>query len=237
MTTRTITTLVAAAAAALTVGAALSGCATNATPPASTATSSPPVAQAHNQADITFAQGMIPHHAQAIAMSQMAAQRAVSPQVKDLAARIQSAQQPEIDQLSGLLRAWNAPVPSTNSPMGGMAQMGQGQMGQGQMGQGQMGQGQMGQGQMGQMGQGQMGPSGAIPGMMSGGQMQQMGQASGAAFDRMFLQMMIIHHQGAVTMAKTELKDGQNPDAGQLAKRIVDAQQREITEMQMLLGG
>jgi uncharacterized protein (DUF305 family) len=227
MTTRTITTLVAAAAAALTVGAALSGCATNATPPASTATSSPPVAQAHNQADITFAQGMIPHHAQAIAMSQMAAQRAVSPQVKDLAARIQSAQQPEIDQLSGLLRAWNAPVPSTNSPMGGMAQMGQGQMGQGQMG----------QGQMGQMGQGQMGPSGAMPGMMSSGQMQQMGQASGAAFDRMFLQMMIIHHQGAVTMAKTELKDGQNPDAGQLAKRIVDAQQREITEMQMLLGG
>jgi uncharacterized protein (DUF305 family) len=217
MTTRTITTLVAAAAAALTVGAALSGCATNATPPASTATSSPPVAQAHNQADITFAQGMIPHHAQAIAMSQMAAQRAVSPQVKDLAARIQSAQQPEIDQLSGLLRAWNAPVPSTNSPMGGMAQMGQGEMGQGQMG--------------------QMGPGGAMPGMMSGGQMQQMGQASGAAFDRMFLQMMIIHHQGAVTMAKTELKDGQNSDARQLAQRIVDAQQREITEMQTLLGG
>jgi uncharacterized protein (DUF305 family) len=212
MTTRTIMTLVAAAAAALTVGAALGGCATNATPPASSATSSPPAAQAHDQADITFAQGMIQHHAQAIAMSKMAAQRAVSPQVKDLVARIQSAQQPEIDQLSGLLRAWNAPVPSANSPMGGMGQMGQGQMGQ-------------------------MGPSGAMPGMMSADQMQQMGQASGATFDRMFLQMMIIHHQGAVTMAKAELKDGQNPDARQLAQRIVDAQQREITEMQALLGG
>jgi uncharacterized protein (DUF305 family) len=203
MTTRTSMTLVAAAAA-LTVGTALGGCGTNATtPPSSSATSSPPVAQAHNQADIAFAQGMIPHHAQAIAMSKMAVQRAVSPQVKDLAARIQAAQQPEIDQMSGFLRAWNAPVPSTNNPMGGM---------------------------MGQM-------HGAMPGMMSGGQMQQLGQDSGAAFDRMFLEMMISHHQGAITMAKTELSNGQNPDARQLAQRIIDAQQREITEMQNLLGG
>jgi uncharacterized protein (DUF305 family) len=201
-------TLVAAAAATLTVGAALGGCGTNATTsPSSSATSSPPAAQVHNQADITFAQGMIPHHAQAIAMSKMAAQRAVSPQVKDLAARIQAEQQPEIDQLSGFLRAWNAPVPSTNGPMGGM-----------------------GQGDMGQM-------HGAMPGMMSGGQMQQVGQASGATFDRMFLQMMISHHQGAIAMAKTELSNGQNPGARQLAQRIIDAQQREITQMQNLLGG
>lgn len=206
MTTRTIMTLVAAAAAALTAGAALGGCGTTATPPASSSASSPQVAQAHNQADITFAQGMIPHHTQAIAMSNMAAQRAGSPQVKDLAARIQAAQQPEIDQMSGWLRAWNAPVPSTNSPMGGMGQMNHG-------------------------------ASGAMPSMMSADQMQQLGQASADAFDRMFLQMMIVHHQGAVTMAKAELSDGQNPDARQLAQRIIDAQQREITEMQTLLGG
>lgn len=207
MITRTSMTFLAAAAAIITVGASLIGCGTNATPPSSSATSSPQVAQVHNQADITFAQGMIPHHAQAIAMSKMAAQRAVSPQVKDLATRIQAAQQPEIDQMSGFLRAWNAPVPSTNSPMDGM--------GQGDM--------------MGQM-------HGAMPGMMSGGQMHQLGQASGDAFDRMFLEMMITHHQGAITMAKTELSNGQNPGARQLAQRIVDAQQREITEMRTLLG-
>ncbi len=206
MTTRTIMTLVAAAAVALTVGATLSGCGTTATPPAGSAASSQSVAQDHNQADIAFAQGMIPHHAQAIAMSRMAAQRAVSPQVKDLAARIQAAQQPEIDQMSGWLRAWHAPVPSMNSPMGGMGMM-------------------------------DHGAGGAMPGMMSGDQMQRFGQATGDAFDRMFLQMMITHHQGAVTMAKTELSEGQNADARQLAQRIVDAQQREITEMQALLGG
>lgn len=207
MSTRTIMTLVAAAAAALTAGAALSGCGTTATPPASSSASSPQVAQAHNQADITFAQGMIPHHAQAVVMSEMAAQRAASPQVKDLAGRIQAAQQPEIDQLSGFLRAWNASVPSTNNPADGM-----------------------GHGM-------DLGASGAMPGMMSADQMQQLGQASGDAFDRMFLQMMVVHHQGAVTMAKAELSDGQNPDARQLAQRIIDAQQREITEMQALLGG
>lgn len=206
-----ITILVAASAAALTTGVALGGCGTGATPPSSSVTGSPQVAPAHNQADITFAQGMIPHHTQAIAMSKMAAQRAGSPQVKDLAARIQAAQQPEITQLSGFLRAWNAPVPSTNSPMGGTGQRDMGQM--------------------------DHGASGAMPGMMSGDQMRQMGQATGDAFDRMFLQMMIAHHQGAVTMGNAELTDGQNPDARQLAQRIVTAQQREMTEMQTLLGG
>ncbi len=206
MSTRTIMSLVAAAAAALTAGAALGGCGTTSTPPAGSSASSSQVAQAHNQADITFAQGMILHHAQAIAKSTMAAERAGSPQVKDLAARIQAAQQPEIDQLSGFLRAWNAPVPATNNPMGGMGQM-------------------------------DHGAGGAMPGMMSGDQMRQLGQATGEAFDRMFLQMMIVHHQGAVTMANAELSDGQNPDARQLAQRIIDAQQREINEMKTLLGG
>lgn len=202
MTTRTSTTLIAVMAAVLTVGAALGGCGTNTTAPSGTATSAPSVAQDHNQADISFAQAMIPHHAQAIAMSKMAAQRAVSPQVKDLAARIQAAQQPEIDQLSGLLRAWNAPVPSTTDPMAPTH-----------------------------------GVNGAMPGMMSGDEMHQLGQASGEAFDRMFLQMMITHHQGAITMATTELSTGQNPDARHLAQRIIDAQQREITEMHTLLSG
>jgi uncharacterized protein (DUF305 family) len=79
------------------------------------------------------------------------------------------------------------------------------------------------------------GASGAMPGMMSGDQMRQLGQVSGEAFDRMFLQMMIGHHQGAITMAKTELSQGRDLDARQLAQRIIDAQQREITEMQALL--
>ena len=54
---------------------------------------------AHNQADVEFVQGMIPHHEQAVTMSELAASRAASPGVKALATRIQAAQAPEITQI------------------------------------------------------------------------------------------------------------------------------------------
>jgi uncharacterized protein (DUF305 family) len=51
----------------------------------------------------------------------------------------------------------------------------------------------------------------------------------------MFLQMMIGHHKGAIEMARTELRDGVNPDAKALAQKIIDGQQAEITTMEQLL--
>jgi uncharacterized protein (DUF305 family) len=49
--------------------------------------------------------------------------------------------------------------------------------------------------------------------------------------DRDFVEMMVPHHQGAVDMAKAELKYGHNEQLRQLARGIVLNQQREITEM------
>lgn len=60
----------------------------------------------HNQADITFVQGMIPHHEQAVEMSELAANQASSPQVKELAATIERGQAPEIEQMRAMLAAW-----------------------------------------------------------------------------------------------------------------------------------
>lgn len=68
-------------------------------------------AGSHDPQDVSFAQGMIPHHRQAVAMADMAASRAKSQQVKDLAAKIEKAQDPEIDTMSGWLKAWGAKVP------------------------------------------------------------------------------------------------------------------------------
>lgn len=51
----------------------------------------------------------------------------------------------------------------------------------------------------------------------------------------MFLQMMIMHHEGAITMARTELSDGQNPQAKALAQTIIDQQTTEIAQMRELL--
>lgn len=59
--------------------------------------------------------------------------------------------------------------------------------------------------------------------------------ASGAEFDRMWLEMMTEHHRGAVDMAETEIADGQNADAIALAEQIVESQSAEIDEMETLL--
>ena len=85
-----------------------------------TGTSQAPAAAAgqHNDADVRFSTDMIPHHRQAIQMAAMAASRASTAQVKDLAAQIKAAQAPEIRTMSGWLTGWGAPVPGT---MGGMS--------------------------------------------------------------------------------------------------------------------
>jgi uncharacterized protein (DUF305 family) len=185
-------------------GGLLAGCGTTSTgpavtpPPASSSTTG--TGQQHNQADIAFLQGMILHHAQAVAMAQLAPSRAASPQLKTLASRIEAAQNPEIQQMSGLLTSWGAPVPATTEGMTGMQR-----------------------------------EHAQMPGMMSNAQMQQLTASGGPAFDRMFLQMMIMHHQGAISMSRTELAQGSNPAARQLAQQIITAQQAEIHQMQTLL--
>jgi uncharacterized protein (DUF305 family) len=78
--------------------------------------------------------------------------------------------------------------------------------------------------------------SGSMPGMMSEDEMSQLGNAKGSMFDRMWTQLMIKHHQGAVAMAKTEQATGKNAAAIALAKKIETAQNAEIATMQRLLG-
>ncbi|MFD8147983.1 DUF305 domain-containing protein [Streptomyces sp. NPDC059708] len=67
---------------------------------------------ANNAADTAFAQGMIPHHRQAVEMASLAATRAESAQVKALADEIKKAQDPEIKTLSGWLASWGEQVPA-----------------------------------------------------------------------------------------------------------------------------
>lgn len=86
------------------------------------AASAPSTAQAtapHNDADVAFAQMMIPHHRDAVTMAEMAADRAQNAEIKVLAEQIQAAQGPEIEQLTGFLEAWGADVPPS-TPMTGM---------------------------------------------------------------------------------------------------------------------
>jgi uncharacterized protein (DUF305 family) len=55
--------------------------------------------------------------------------------------------------------------------------------------------------------------------------------------DRDFVEMMVPHHQGAIDMAKAELKYGHNEQLRRLARDIVANQQQEITEMRGAISG
>jgi uncharacterized protein (DUF305 family) len=75
-----------------------------------------------------------------------------------------------------------------------------------------------------------------MPGMVDDVTMTKLASLKGVEFDRLFLQSMIGHHEGAISMANTEIADGVNADAKALAKQIVTAQQAEIGQMKQMLG-
>ncbi len=78
-----------------------------------------------NNADVIFAQGMIPHHEQAIEMADIALDPTVgaSDDVRVLATRIKDAQDPEIELMTGWLTAWDQPLQMDSSAGHDMSSM------------------------------------------------------------------------------------------------------------------
>ena len=146
----------------------------------------------HTDADVHFAQMMIPHHEQAVEMSDLADTRA-GDEVRSLAEQIRAAQGPEIEQMETLLDGWGAEVDH------GMDHA-------------------------------------EMEGMLSEDQLAELEAAEGEEFDALFLDFMILHHEGAVTMARTQLDEGVDPEARELSQEIIDAQEEEIAHMNDLLG-
>jgi uncharacterized protein (DUF305 family) len=79
------------------------------------------------------------------------------------------------------------------------------------------------------------GDMGGMPGMLTDTELRQLGAATGAAFDRLFLTLMIKHHEGAVETATTVQAKGEDPAVQRVAADIVKSQTAEITEMKALL--
>lgn len=84
--------------------------------------------------------------------------------------------------------------------------------------------------------QGAMDGMGHGDGMMSGDDMAALDAAEGSEASRLFLEQMILHHQGAIEMAQTEVESGENTDAVGLAEQIIRDQTAEIATMRELLG-
>nr|WP_231743206.1 DUF305 domain-containing protein [Mycobacterium sp. GA-2829] len=178
-----------------------------ATPAPSTPAGGGTQAQAHNDADVSFAQGMIPHHQQAIEMSDMLlAKQGIDPRVVSLANQIKAAQGPEIQQLQGWLTEWGvSAAPTSGSGMPGMPGHDMGDMSGG-------------------------------GGMMSEQDMAALRDAQGVEASRLFLTQMTEHHKGAIAMAQTEVDSGQFAPAIEMAREIISSQQKEIDTMQQILG-
>ncbi|MFF4901339.1 DUF305 domain-containing protein [Streptomyces sp. NPDC001068] len=212
--TRTRAVLVALTASAALV---LTACGGDATPHGTTphggasvgASASDTASGAHNAQDVGFAQHMIRHHRQALEMAALAADRAASVRVKDLAGRIENAQDPEIRTMSGWLRAWGEDVPTAGTDHSGHT------------------------GTTGMTGMtGMTGTTGTADDT----DMSALRKAVGTDFDAMFLTMMVQHHRGAVEMATTERSGGRYTPAIALAGSVVIDQSAEIKEMNRLLG-
>lgn len=143
-------------------------------------------------ADIMFAQMMIPHHQQAVDMSELAIEKTTDPEVRALAEQIRDAQAPEIKLMEGWLD--EAGVRMSMGPDTGMR----------------------------------------MGGMLSEAEMTALEDTTGADFDRLYLEGMIEHHEGAIQMAQMIL-DSENPEVKALGEAIIESQTAEIDRMKQML--
>ncbi|MCA2984650.1 DUF305 domain-containing protein [Gemmatimonas sp.] len=176
----------------------------------------PPVR--YTPSDVTFMQGMIGHHAQALVMCALVAERSSHPQLALLAERLSVSQQDEIAIMRQWLEARGLPVPALapvvrdardttgHAPAPGHAE--------------------------------HTHAAHTMPGMLSPAQMDTLARARGASFDRLFLEYMIQHHEGALVMVAQLLATAdaaRDPMIFQFASDVDTDQRAEIRRMRALL--
>jgi len=168
--------------------------------------------------DVKFMQDMILHHAQAVEMANLVADRTNTQSVTDIAGRINASQADEITFMQGWLteRGETAPNPAdphaahTNAAAYNAANHGTMDHG----------------------------AHAGMPGMATAEQMSALAAANGEAFDRLFLERMIAHHEGAVKMvADLFARPGSayDPVLFRFANDVTNEQQAEINRMSALL--
>lgn len=169
----------------------------------------------HNDADVAFAQQMVPHHEQAVTMSDLALEpdRGASAEVRALAEQIGSAQHAEIEQMNGWLEEWGEDGAGSEHEGHGA---------------------EHGDGHGAEHGAGGHDDGAGHEGMLTDEQLDELAAATGAEFDTLWLTSMIEHHEGAITMAQKVVDDGKDPDVRDLAEQIVQVQQDEIETMRAL---
>ena len=179
---------------------------------ATIATAAPPrdtiARHGYTAADVRFMQQMIHHHAQALRMAALVPTRSGRDDIRILAERIDASQQAEIEAMRHWLEERHEVAPGP--AMHHMAAAAD-------------------SGDMSGM---------LMPGMLTPAQMAALAAARGAAFDRLFLEGMIRHHEGALTMVAELLATsggGEEPQLFGFASDVDSGQRAEIRRMQGIL--
>lgn len=177
--------------------------------------------------DQQFIASMTPHHESALVMAQIAVTKAKYPEVRALARSIVADQKKEIAYMAQLQKRF---YPGAKA-MPGMKMSGMKTDGT-KMSGNMAGMDHSSMGAMKMPGDKMMMP-GTMMGLPMKGMMDMgmLKNAKGTAFDKMFLQMMIPHHAGAITMADEALQVSGRPEIRRLAAAIIDAQASEIGKM------
>src|SRR5918995_106217 len=181
-------------------------------------TQPPPQRYPHTEADIRFMSDMIGHHSQALVMAEWAPSHGASRAVSTLAERIASGQQDEIALMQQWLRDRQQAVaqPSSRAP-GSSTDTASHSAGQGHQ---------------------HGGHDMLMPGMLTQAQLNELNRARGREFDRLFLQYMIQHHHGALTMVdRLFATPGAARDEAtfKLANDVSADQSSEIARMERML--
>ena len=165
----------------------------------------------YTTADVRFMQGMIAHHAQALDMTALLPARTMREDMRLLAQRIEVSQKDEIALMQRWLAARHERVPNLDDHHVAMPGM------------------SMSDTHMDKM---------LMPGMLTVEQLSELAKTKDAEFDRLFLQDMIRHHEGALVMVRDLLATNgaaQEPEIFQFASDIDSDQHAEIMRMRALL--
>lgn len=155
-----------------------------------------------------FARDMRAHHAQAVSMAMVEYQRSNNPELRAVAYDIALSQQREIGILDGWLMSWKLPLNSSAPAMGWMKDHNSHTADQ---------------------------AAGRMPGMATPAELTQLNQASGAELDRLFLTLMVRHHEGGRQMTQAVLPLTDNELVRNFARRVNINQTAEIEQMQRYL--
>jgi uncharacterized protein (DUF305 family) len=160
-------------------------------------------------------QGMIGHHAQALAMTALIPTRSSRQDIRLLGQRIQVSQKDEIAMMQQWLRDRHQQVPARDAQPGGQTMAGN------------------------SMNMPGMAMSDTLmPGMLTSEQLAELAKSTGDDFDKLFLADMIRHHEGALVMVKSLLGttgSGQEAEVFRFASEVDTDQRAEIARMNALL--